>query len=517
MRPAPTPLRCGPRILERTSMSLIPYTEVRHRSRSRVIGVAVAALALVAAFLATTALGKPGMVPAASAATCGTTTLALNHPATASSTENAGTPASAAVDGNLGTRWSSAFSDPQWLQVDLGSTQSICQVTLNWETAYGKAFQIQTSPDAVTWTAIFSTTTGTGGIQTLTVSGTGRYVRMLGTVRGTPYGYSLWEFSVFTTSGGGGGNTVTVTNPGSQSSTVGTAVSQQISASDSASGQTLTYSAAGLPAGLSINSSTGLITGTPTAAATSTATVTVKDGTGATGSASFSWAVSASGGSCPAQSNTPNFGPNVDIFDPSMSATTIQNTLNSVFNTQKLNQFGTQRYALLFKPGTYSAEANIGYYTSIQGLGQNPDDVTINGDVTVDAFDGTGNATQNFWRSAENMASNPSAGSDRWAVAQAGPFRQMDVHGGLNLFPASYGYASGGYIADTKVSGQASSVSQQQWYSRDSNFGSWSGSVWNMVFSGVTGAPAQSFPTPPMTTLATTPVSRDVPYLYIDL
>ena len=448
--------------------------------------------------------------------TCGTANAALNQPATASSTQNAGTPASAAFDGNTGTRWSSAFSDPQWLQVDLGTSQTICQVVLNWETAYATAFQIQTSPDGTNWTSIYSTTTGTGGIQALNVSGTGRYVRMYGTARATQYGYSLWEFSVYTTTSGGGGNTVTVTNPGSQASTVGTAVGLQISASDSASGQTLTYSATGLPAGLSINSSTGLITGTPTAAATSTATVTVKDGTGATGSASFSWAVSASGGSCPAQSNTPNFGPNVDIFDPSMSSASIQSTLDSVFNTQKLNQFGTQRYALLFKPGTYSAEANIGYYTSIQGLGQNPDDVTINGDVTVDAFDGTGNATQNFWRSAENMAINPSAGSDRWAVAQAGPFRRMDVHGGLELYPASYGYASGGYIADTKVSGQVSSVSQQQWYSRDSNFGSWSGSVWNMVFSGVTGAPAQSFPTPPMTALATTPVSRDVPYLYID-
>jgi hypothetical protein len=199
-----------------------------------------------------------------------------------------------------------------------------------------------------------------------------------------------------------------------------------------------------------------------------------------------------------------------------MSSSSIQSTLDSVFNTQKLNQFGEQRYALLFKPGTYSAEANIGYYTSIAGLGRSPDDVTINGDVTVDSFDGTGNATQNFWRSAENLAINPSAGSDRWAVAQAGPFRRIDVHGGLELYPASYGYASGGYIADTKVSGQVSSVSQQQWYSRDSNFGSWSGSVWNMVFSGVTGAPAQSFPSPPMTTLATTPVSRDVPYLYVD-
>ena len=448
-----------------------------------------------------------------SGGSCGTTDAALNQPATASSTENAGTPAADAVDGNTGTRWSSAFSDPQWLQVDLGSSKTVCQVTLNWETAYATAFQIQTSPDASTWTTIYSTTTGTGGTQTLNVSGTGRYIRMYGTARATQYGYSLWEFGVYT-SGGGGGNTVTVTNPGSQASTVGTAVSKQISATDSASGQTLTYTATGLPAGLSISSS-GLITGTPTTAGSSTTTVTAKDGTGASGSASFTWTVTTSA-SCPAQSNTPNFGPNVDIFDPSMSSASIQSTLDSVFSTQKLNQFGTQRYALLFKPGTYSAEANIGYYTSIQGLGQNPDDVTINGDVTVDSFDGTGNATQNFWRSAENMAINPSAGSDRWAVAQAGPFRRMDIRGGLELYPASYGYASGGYIADTKVSGQVSSVSQQQWYSRDSTFGSWSGSVWNMVFSGVNGAPAQSFPTPPMTTLATTPVSRDVPYLYID-
>ncbi|HEY0261070.1 MAG TPA: discoidin domain-containing protein [Lacisediminihabitans sp.] len=358
---------------------------------------------------------------------CSTTNAAQGKAATASSTENAGTPAASAVDGNAGTRWSSAASDPQWLQVDLGSSQTICGVTLTWEAAYGKSFQIQTSPDGTNWTPIYTTTTGTGGVQNLTVSGTGRYVRMYGTVRGTGYGYSLWEFGVFT-SGSGGGST----------------------------GPTI-----------------------PT-------------------------------------SDTPDFGPNVAIFDPSMSAATIQAKLDEVFTAQKLNQFGTRRDALLFKPGTYSAEANIGYYTSIAGLGQNPDDVTINGDVTVDAFDGTGNATQNFWRSAENLAINPSAGTDRWAVAQAAPFRRIDVHGGLNLFPASYGWASGGYIADTKVTGQVASASQQQFYSRDSSFGSWNGSNWNMVFSGVSGAPAQSFPSPAITTLATTPVSRDKPYLYID-
>jgi hypothetical protein len=136
---------------------------------------------------------------------CGTTNIALNKPATSSSNENAGLGPANAVDGNTGTRWSSGFSDPQWLQVDLGSVQSICQVTLNWEAAYAKAFQIQVSNDATMWTSIYSTTTGTGGVQTLTVTGSGRYIRMYGTQRATQYGYSLWEFSVFTTGTGGGG------------------------------------------------------------------------------------------------------------------------------------------------------------------------------------------------------------------------------------------------------------------------------------------------------------------------
>ncbi|HEY7175191.1 MAG TPA: discoidin domain-containing protein, partial [Micromonosporaceae bacterium] len=127
----------------------------------------------------------------------GATLLSQGHPATASSLENATFPASNAVDGNTGTRWSSAFADPQWLQVDLGATHAVTRVVLNWEAAYGKAFQIQTSPDGSTWTTIFSTTTGGGGVQDLTVSGSGRYVRMFGTQRGTPYGYSLWEFQVY--------------------------------------------------------------------------------------------------------------------------------------------------------------------------------------------------------------------------------------------------------------------------------------------------------------------------------
>ncbi|AFO82064.1 hypothetical protein AMES_8532 [Amycolatopsis mediterranei S699] len=249
--------------------------------------------------------------------------------------------------------------------------------------------------------------------------------------------------------------------------------------------------------------------------------IALKSGSTTSPVSSASYTIGTQAG-CPTQSDTPNFGPNVRIFDPGMSAATIQAQLDTDFNNQKdtlTAQFAERRVAHLFKPGTYNnVHDNVGFYTSVAGLGQNPGDVLINGDVTVDAFNASDNgvALQNFWRSAENLAVNPSGGQERWAVAQAAPFRRMDVRGGLQLYPASYGYASGGYIADTKVAGQAASVSQQQWYTRDSALGSWNGGVWNMVFSGTSGAPATTFPNPPETTLATTPVSRDVPYLYVD-
>jgi hypothetical protein len=157
-------------------------------------------LAFAALVISALVSGMGPAVPRAAAATCGPTNVALNQPTTASSTQSASFPASAATDGNTGTRWSSAFSDPQWLEVDLGSSQNICQVGLDWETAYATAFQIQVSADNTNWTTIYSTTTGTGGNQTLSVTGTGRYIRMYGTARATQYGYSLWEFQVFASS-----------------------------------------------------------------------------------------------------------------------------------------------------------------------------------------------------------------------------------------------------------------------------------------------------------------------------
>ncbi|GAA1406803.1 galactose-binding domain-containing protein [Catellatospora coxensis] len=133
---------------------------------------------------------------------CGTANAALNRPATASSAESAAMSAAAAFDGSTGTRWSSAFSDPQWIQVDLGGALPICQVVLNWEAASARAFQIQVGPSTTgPWTDVYATTTGAGGTQTLNVNGVGRYVRLYGTARNTAYGYSLWEFAVRTGNG----------------------------------------------------------------------------------------------------------------------------------------------------------------------------------------------------------------------------------------------------------------------------------------------------------------------------
>ncbi|MFI0757869.1 coagulation factor 5/8 type domain-containing protein [Streptomyces anulatus] len=210
-----------------------------------------------------------------------------------------------------------------------------------------------------------------------------------------------------------------------------------------------------------------------------------------------------------------DLGPNVHVFDP--STPDIQGKVDEIFKKQESAQFGTDRYALMFKPGTYDdINAQIGFYTQIAGLGLNPNDTTFNGDVTVDAGWFDGNATQNFWRSAENLTLNPVSGTNRWAVSQAAPFRRMHVKGGLNLAPDGYGWASGGYIADSKIDGQVGPYSQQQWYTRDSSVGGWGNGVWNMTFSGVEGAPANSFPEPPYTTLDITPISREKPFLYLD-
>jgi hypothetical protein len=219
----------------------------------------------------------------------------------------------------------------------------------------------------------------------------------------------------------------------------------------------------------------------------------------------------------PPNTGNPDLGPNVSIFDPSMSAATIQNRLTTVFNQQVQNQFGNQRYALLFKPGSYNVDANVGFFTQVAGLGLTPDQVNINGHVHVEADwwpDGSQNATQNFWRSAEGLSVTPSNGLDRWAVSQAAPYRRMHVRGGLAL--SDGGWSSGGFISDSKIDGQIDNGSQQQFIFRNTQMGSFTGQNWNQVFVGDQGAPGNTFPSPTYTAVGSAPVVAEKPYLYVD-
>jgi hypothetical protein len=218
----------------------------------------------------------------------------------------------------------------------------------------------------------------------------------------------------------------------------------------------------------------------------------------------------------------PDFGPNVFVFGPDTPAGDIQATFDRILAVQEHNEMGLERYAFLLKPGAYNLRAKIGYYTTIAGLGRSPEDVAITGAVTVgprpDPNGPSGiTALTNFWRSAENLAVTPTGGPNQWAVSQAAPMRRVHIKGILWLEPGGGAYSSGGYLADAKVDGVTINGSQQQWLTRDSELGgAWTNGVWNQVFSGVVGAPAPDYPNNPYTTLPTSPVTREKPYLYVD-
>jgi hypothetical protein len=247
-------------------------------------------------------------------------------------------------------------------------------------------------------------------------------------------------------------------------------------------------------------------------------------------------ALAALAASLPAAAATPDFGPNVHIFTPAMAVGDIQATVDAVAAQQMADQFGPGRVALLFMPGTYGSAATplnfqVGYYTAVAGLGRSPTDVVLNGSVNVyNQCDSSGCvALDNFWRSLSNLdieVDNASLGchaGEFWAVSQAAPMRRVRVDGATTLMDYCSGpsYASGGFIADSEFDGgTVINGSQQQWLVRDSVLDGWTNGVWNQVFSGVVGAPATCFPAGacggPYTTLATSPVTREAPYLYVD-
>ena len=195
----------------------------------------------------------------------------------------------------------------------------------------------------------------------------------------------------------------------------------------------------------------------------------------------------------------------------------MQAEIDRVYALQQHNEFGPERNAFLFLPGEYKLDMPIGFYTEVAGLGATPDATHISGNVHVDAASrrNNNNATTTFWRSAENFSVTPTSGTMQWAVSQAVAMRRLHIHGDLVLHQHR-GWASGGWMSETLVDGNVDSGSQQQWISRNSDWKSWTGSNWNMVFVGVPHAPNGDWPVPPYTKVALTPVVREKPYLEVD-
>lgn len=214
------------------------------------------------------------------------------------------------------------------------------------------------------------------------------------------------------------------------------------------------------------------------------------------------------------RSRDPDLGPNVLIFDPSMRAAAMQARLDAIFRQQERAHFTDRRYAILFKPGRYALDVNVGFFTQVAGLGVRPDDVVIDGHVHCEADWRDGMALVNFWRGVENMAVRPPDGRDRWAVSQAAPYRRMHLAGDLALDDG--GWSSGGFMADCRIDGTIRSGSQQQWFTRNTAMRAWEGANWNMMFMGVEGAPPTRFPEPAHTTLPAVPLIREKPFLFVD-
>jgi uncharacterized protein involved in high-affinity Fe2+ transport len=369
------------------------------------------------------------------------------------------------------------------------------------------------------WTTVTASVTLPAGEQTLTVD----------------QDNGGWNLHYLTFASSGGGTTAPAAPTGL---TVTGTTSSSVSLSWTAPSGTVTgyYVYQGGTQVASVTGTTDTVTGL-TASTSYTFTVAAYNSGGTSPQSSGVTGTTTSSGTGPPTGGS--LGSNVIVFTPSESESSIQSELNTIASDQVGNQFGTARYALLFEPGTYGSTADpltfqVGFYTAVAGLGQNPSQTVINGtaDVYNQCSGTTCNATDNFWRSISNLTINVTgqtgceAGDDFWAVSQAAPMRRVQVNGNLSLMDYCNGspdYASGGFIADSDFTGgTVTNGSQQQFITQDSDLDGWSNAVWNQVFCGDPGAPAQSFASnsgdsggpESYTTLSTCPVTEQEPYLY---
>ena len=207
------------------------------------------------------------------------------------------------------------------------------------------------------------------------------------------------------------------------------------------------------------------------------------------------------------------FGENTMIFSPEDDPEEVQAVIDEIYEGQRgasSGQFTEDRYALLFEEGSYDVTVYEGYYTSVAGLGLAPTDTKLGGFHVYADLESNNNATHNFWRTVENVTVT---GNVQWAVSQATSMRRTMVRGNLTLHQSG-GWSSGGFLADSRVTGTVNSGSQQQWISRNDEWNTWSGSNFNMVYVGVEGAiPSGDWPSRRVTDIESTPRVREKPFL----
>jgi hypothetical protein len=559
----------------------------REPGTGRRVGHILASVATVCGLLA----AAPAFSPAASAQT-ETPLSEAGWTATSNTNSSPGDAPQNAISGDTGARFSSDADQASgmWWQVNMGSAQTFNQVEMDsggYPGDYARGFSVEVSSNGTSFTTVY---TGTGSSSPETVSfsaQTAQYIRVVLTAASTTNWWSIVNFTVYSSNGetqlGESGWTATSntnSSPGDapQNAISGTGARFSSDAYQAPGmwwqvnmGSVQTFnqvemssgsSAGDYAVGYDIEVSNDGVEFTPVASGTGTSspeTATFSAQTAQyirvllTASSSTSWwsmtsftaySSTPSTGSAPPPTTGGSLGPNVYVFTPSMSVSSILSTLNTISNAQVSNQFGTQRYSILFDPGTYGSSSDplvftVGYYESVAGLGQNPGQVVINGAINsynqcTDGNQSECYATDNFWRSVSNLTINVTgmtgcfSGTDVWAVSQASPLRRVDINGNLTLMDYCDGspdWASGGFIADSEFSGgTVTNGSQQQFFVRNSDIDSWGNGVWNQVFCGDPGAPAQSFSstsgdsggTEPYTTLASCPVTQEEPYLYVN-
>ncbi len=209
------------------------------------------------------------------------------------------------------------------------------------------------------------------------------------------------------------------------------------------------------------------------------------------------------------------FGSNVFVLDSRMDMKEIQALIDSLYQKHqpRTSEFGDHRFAFLLKQGRYKLDLKVAYYMNYIGLGELPGDVVVEGIIYSKGTE-NGNVTTNFWRSVENLTiQSPEGVVNIWGVSQAAPMRRMHIKGDIQLH--DNGWASGGFIANSRIDGTVLAGGQQQWFTRNTELTKWEGGSWNIFFMGTANTPKDEWPDKPFTSLPTVPLVREKPFIVL--